>query len=526
MPDKKVLKAVDFEIEALSRELARKDLMEYATYLLPWFKPAAHHRLVATYLQEVVRYVETEGLEGIGRLIISLPPRTGKTEEVSKILPSWFLGKLPDKRVALIDYGADLAEEDSKAVRDYVMNPRYAAIFGAMSVMDTPVEINPDASSKAKWDLAKPYRGGVIATGIGGALTGFGAHLMVIGDPYKSREDAESVIYRRKVMSWYKSVAYQRMEKGGAIIITHTRWHPEDLAGELIKAMVSDDPDAEQWTVLTLPSLAYDLDVYPKTEAEQRELMLRGIYLPIGGDLLGRAPGEPLWPEKFDLKSLKAKQTVVDDVDWMSLDQQMPISESGEMFAEGQFDIVDTVPEKLQWFAYTDLALGKSKLSDMNGCLIGAIDSKGDEYWRDLIHVRALDEFKAQLKMSMLAEENKGVIWFIESTGFQYVEFKEFMEDPDLAGVTIFETYPTKDKVMRARPVQSRARAGKIKLLRAPWNKELIRQFVAFPRGRHDDLVDVGSGVNEMIANGPNGKKKEVQVSDNPFYRRSYASVR
>jgi len=93
-------------------------------------------------------------------------------------------------------------------------------------------------------------------------------------------------------------------------------------------------------------------------------------------------------------------------------------------------------------------------------------------------------------------------------------------------GVAIFESYPTKDKVMRARPVQSRARAGKIKLVRAPWNKELIRQFLSFPRGQHDDLVDVGSGVHEMIANGPKGKKKVVNVSDNPFYRSSYASVR
>ncbi len=526
MADKRTPEPIDYEIEEINRELARQDLMEYATYLLPWFKPAAHHRLVATYLEQVVQYVATEGREGIGRLIISLPVRTGKTEEVSKILPSWFLGKLPDKRVALIDYGADLAEEDSKAVRDYVMDPRYAAVFGKMSVMEAPVEINPDASSKSKWDLAKPYRGGVIASGIGGALTGFGAHLMVIGDPYKSREDADSVVYRRKVLSWYKSVAYQRLEKGGAVIITHTRWHPEDLAGELIKAMVSDDPDAEQWTILTLPSIAYDLDVYPKTEVEQRELMLRGIYLPIGGDPLGRAPGEPLWPEKFDLKALKTKQTVVDDVDWMSLDQQMPISESGEMFTEGQFDIVDTVPEELQWSAYVDLALGKTKLSDMNGCLIAACDKDANEYWRDLIHVRALDEFKIQLKMAMLAEENKGCLWYIESTGFQYVEFKEFMSDPDLMGVAIFESYPTKDKVMRARPVQSRARAGKIKLVRAPWNKELIRQFLSFPRGQHDDLVDVGSGVHEMIANGPKGKKKVVNVSDNPFYRSSYASVR
>ena len=508
---KKMILPEQLDLEILNRELAHRELISFSTYMAPWYKPAPHHELVATYLEQVKLFVETEGAQGIGRLIILEPPRYGKSEQVSRLFPAWFLGNLPDKRVILTSYGADLAESDSEAVRNYVQNYRYSAVFGDFSTEIDPVKIDPDNSRRSKWDLADPYRGGMVAAGIGGGLTGFGAHLFLIDDPFKSRDDADSELYRGRVMSWYKSVAYQRLEKGGAMVITHTRWHPEDLVGELLKAMASNDPYADKWEVVFLPALALEENEYPETPEKFNENLLRGVFVPMGGDMLKRAPGQPLWPEKFNLESLLAKQANTDDVDWMSLDQQMPLSESGEMFSDENFGEVEKAPEGLQWFSYIDLALGKTELSDMNSTMPMAMDKEGNEYWRDLIHVRNLTEFFAQVKIAMLDPVNLGCVWGVESTGFQYVEFQKFLEDPELAGVVIIPIYPIKDKVLRARPLQSRGRAGKIKLVKAPWNKVLKRQFATFPRGKHDDLVDVASGGNEMIAKGFSRKKKKAR---------------
>ena len=144
------------------------------------------------------------------------------------------MGKQPDKRVILTSYGADLAQDDSRAVRAYVTGSKFAALFGEKSTLDAPVELSEDASAKSAWDLAEPHRGGLVAAGVGGGITGKGAHLLVVDDPFKNRDEANSEAYRKRVMSWWRSSAYTRLEDGGAIVITHTRWHPNDLAGELL----------------------------------------------------------------------------------------------------------------------------------------------------------------------------------------------------------------------------------------------------------------------------------------------------
>lgn len=486
--------------ERARRERARRHLMPFATYVAPFYKPARHHDLVAEYLEQVELYLETKGEQGIGRLIILEPPRYGKTEEAARLFPAWVLGKLPDSRVIVTSYGADLAQDDSRAVRNYVLGDRFQAVFGERSVYEDPVMLSDDSRSKANWDLAEPYRGGVVSAGIGGGITGKGAHLLIVDDPFKSREDAESEIYRRKVMDWYRSVAYQRLEDGGAIVIMHTRWHPDDLVGQLLKQMASDDPLADQWTVLSLPAVAYEKKEYPTTEEQFRENLLRGLYIPYE-DPLHRLPGEPLWPEKFNETALAKKRANTDDLEWSSLDQQLPRPQSGGFFDEVNIRVIEKAPEKLAWCAYMDLALGESKTSDLNAVILMTLDpTSGDVIGRDLIQVRDLDEFMKQVKTAMLDVKNKEVIWGVEDVAFQSRVFKEFIKDPLLARVAIERVRPDGDKVTRARPVQMRAREGHFALVRGPWNLTAIRQMVAFPNGRHDDIVDTVSGGVQMIA--------------------------
>lgn len=536
----------DARAERARRELARRRFLDFSCYVAPWYEPAAHHRLVAKELEQVARYIETKGKEGTGRLMIFLPPREGKTEQVSRLFPSWVLGKLPNSRIILTSYGADLAMDNSRAARAYVTGDRYAAIFGRMSVKDQPVELSEDTRSKANWDLAQPHRGGVVAAGVGGGITGKGAHLLVIDDPFKNREEADSEAHRERVMSWYKSSAYTRLEEGGAIIIVHTRWHPEDLAGQLLMAMgewmpadegrntearegqteidpTHDSPKSEpsaqddmrmgmrkpdDWKVIFLPALALPDEDYCKSTAEMRENLLRGVYIP-EKDPLGRKPGEALWPERYPVHVLESIRANILDSEFISLYQQMPRARTGGFFDEADFDLIAEMPDKdkdegkskgLRWMRYIDLALGESKTSDWNTCLAVAMDGQGEVYARDMLRIHELTEFMEQLKSWMLSEGEKGTVWGVEMVAFQSLVLRELMRDPKLANVAIVPIKPDGDKVQRARPLQARCKQKKVHLVRGAWVQSFMNEVLSFPRGKHDDQVDTFSGGLQMVA--------------------------
>jgi predicted phage terminase large subunit-like protein len=500
------------QAELAKRELARRHLIDFSMYVAPWYKPAKHHIYLAEKLEQVKKYIETQGAEGIGRLLICEPAQYGKTEQASRLFPSWVLGDLPDTRIILTSYGADLATENSRYTRNYVGSEAYANIFGARSAVDEPVELSPESRSVVSWNL-KGHRGSVFAAGVGGGITGRPANLIVIDDPFKSREDAESETYRKKVMSWYRSVIYPRVANtpGAAIIIMHTRWDQEDLAGQLLTQMISD-PESDQWEVVFLPAIALELDKYPKTVEEYKENLLRGIYIPMGsdGDALGRKPGEPLWPERSDAKKLAATRANMMDYDFEAIFQQMPRMSDGEFFDDKDFIIIERneVPEGLQWYRLSDLAIGESETSDWNSTLAVALDSKsGDLILRDRIKVHKLEKFLPDLKVAMLSDAEKDTEWGIEDNNFQTLVVRNFLKDPDLVKVRIRAVRSEKDKVSRARPWALRAKQGHVKLVRGPWNLDFIREATAFPKGRHDDDVDSVSGGVEMIS-GDGGNEK------------------
>jgi len=201
---KGVVRAEEARRELARRELARRHVVDFSEYMAPWYKAARNHRLVAGVLEEVERYVPTEGAEGIGRVLIFAPPRHGKSPQASRVFPAWLLGRLPNSRVILTSYGADLANRNSKAVRDLVMDVRYQAVFGDKAARggEAPVMVASDSRSVEAWDLATPHRGGVKAAGVGGAITGLGANLLIVDDPFKNREEAESEAQRDRVWDW------------------------------------------------------------------------------------------------------------------------------------------------------------------------------------------------------------------------------------------------------------------------------------------------------------------------------------
>lgn len=500
---RRTISADDALEERAKRQLARNHYADFRRYMAPWYVDAAHNLYTAEKLEQVEKYIATGGKEGIGRLIVCMPPQYGKSNDGARMFPSWVLGRNPDKRVAITSYASSLSDGHSGAVRNYVQSQRFQNIFGETSTVDIPVEVSDDSASKSDWDLAEPHRGGCVSRGIGGGLSGKGADLLIIDDPTKDIEEARSELHQHKVIDWFESVAYQRLSHGGAIVIIQTRWDPDDLVGQLLKRMGSDDPNAEKWEVVFLPALALEEEDYPANEEKFRENLLRGVFIPMGGDQLGRKPGAALWPWKYSKEYIEKKKANLSSYVFSSLDQQLPRAFSGGTFDEADIQIMlpSEVPAKLRWFAYVDLALGKSIRSDYNAVIQVALrKDPPDLIAKDLYREQKRDKFLNTLKELMLDPQNKGVTWGIEGTAFQTLVFEKFRGDPELAMVKIIEVIPTESKEDRAEMVSLRGKEKHLWLVKGEWNRVAIREMTFFPFGKNDDVVDTLSGGQLMIA--------------------------
>jgi predicted phage terminase large subunit-like protein len=272
--------------------------------------------------------------------------------------------------------------------------------------------------------------------------------------------------------------------------------------------MVSD-PDADQWDVVMMPAIALEEEQYPRTHEEFIENLLRGVFIPMNGDQLGRKPGETLWPDKHNNLQLKALSTNMEDFEFAAQFQQMPRLSKGNFFDENDFKIVEKAPDGLRWFRYSDLALGKTKTSDFNACYAGAMNSKGDLFIRDPIKERNLDEFLSLVKVAMLSEQETGTRWGFEDVAFQHLVFKQMLEDKRLAKIAIESVIPVGSKEDRAFTWRGRAKAGKVYLVRGTWNLDFLRVASAFgPSARYDDDIDSVSGDVQMISEDATGENR------------------
>jgi hypothetical protein len=214
-------------------QLGREDLACYAFAVDPNFELAAHHRLMVDNLEAVER-------GEISRSMICMPPRHGKTSLGTEKFAAWFLGRNPGRSIITSSYGQELVEDFGRKVRNLVINPVHRAIFPEFRLAQ-------DTSMRR---FSTTAGGSYYAVGRGGAITGRGAHLLLIDDPLKDAEEARSEVTRRALHEWFKSVAYTRLQPGGAVILISTRWHEDDLAGHLLR----EDPTG--WDVLSLPAIA------------------------------------------------------------------------------------------------------------------------------------------------------------------------------------------------------------------------------------------------------------------------------
>jgi len=408
------------------------------------------------------------------------PPQHGKSELVSVRLPAFWLGKRPNDPVILTSYGASLAERHSAEARTCVESDEYAAVFPA-------VETRKDSRAKNFWRIAGK-RGGMLAVGVGGPITGHGAYLGIIDDPFENWEMAQSLHERNRVWDWWRGTFRTRIWEHGAIILVCTRWHEDDLAGRLLSEQ------GDKWTILRLPAIA-------ETQPERDESHAL-IGLPSGlPDPLHRTPGTALCPQRFSIGALHELKRDVGGVVWYAQYQATPRQPEGNKFKRAWFtQVVDEVPVGAQRIRYWDKA-GSEGSGDYTAGVLLAL-WHGRYYVEDVIRGQWSDLTReATLRATAEMDGTAVPIWIEQEAGSGGKD-SAVATIRNLAGFTVHKEVPSGDKSLRAGPFAAQCEALNVVLKRGPWNAAYIGELCAFPHGTHDDQVDASSGAFNKLALG------------------------
>jgi len=415
------------------------------------YRAAPHHRLIADALRHVAR-------GECKRLCIFMPPRHGKSMLASEFFPAWFLGRNPEAQIIAATYAQGLADDFGRKVRNIVAGEVFAMAFPGVAISDDSQAANRFHTSK---------RGAYFAVGAGGPITGRGADLLLIDDPIKGREDAESETMRNRLKDWYTSVARTRLMPGGSIVVIQTRWHEDDLAGWLLREHAH-----ENWEVLNLPALAEP------------------------GDPLGRPEGAPLWPDAYPLAELETLRRSVGSRDWASLYQQRPAAAEGSIFKRQHWQFFTptehnppALVESLGIYRVVqawDTAFKTKEANDFSVCCtLGVAKSRFYvlDVWRDRV------EFP-DLKRALVAQAQK---WgahavLVEDTAAGQSLLQELRRN---TRVPLIPVKADRDKVTRSHAVTALHEAGLVYLPDGDhWVSDFTDELASFPNAPHDDQVD------------------------------------
>jgi predicted phage terminase large subunit-like protein len=428
----------------------------------------------------------------IRRLMIFAPPQHGKSELVSVRFPAFWLAHRPDDPIILTSYGASLAEDKSRAARALIQKQAFNRLF-------PEVDLRSDSRSSSRWHLAG-HRGGMIAAGVGGPITGRPAMLGIIDDPFENWAEAQSKAHRKHVWEWYRGTFRTRLWEDGAIILIMTRWHEDDLAGKLLSSQGGRllDAGVGEWVVLRLPALA-------ETDKERRQNN-KHLGLPENvPDPLGRRPGAPLCPQRYSrqalLKLAPGGAEAVGTQVWNAEYQGVPRAPEGNLFKRTWFRLVPEIPRQGRFVRYWDKAGTQGDGDYTVGLLM--CEHEGLYYVVDIIRGQwsALRRKKVMKQVAELDAMRYGhvTIWVEQEPGSGGKESAE-MTVQDLAGYSIHIERSTHSKVVRSEPFRAQCEAGNVYLKRARWNGTYIDELIAFPNGTNDDQVDTSSGAFNKLA--------------------------
>ena len=390
-------------------------------------------------------------------LLLEAPPRHGKSELISKWLPTWYLSRYPDRRVILTSYSGDLATHWGRKVRDLV---------STTGVQWFNSSVAPGTTSASDWETTQG--GGMLTAGIGGPMTGRGANLMIIDDPIKNDEEALSTRIRERHWDWWQSTASTRLEPGGVVVLMQTRWHQLDLSGMMLKSM--HENEGQPVHRVSYPAIATRSD-----------------------DPLGRDIGEALWPERWPREALELKKRSMTPYWWQSLYQQNPTSHQNVEWPGEYFDEIwaDEWPDRFELSAISlDASKGREK-SDYQAIVFVGVQA-GKLYVDTDIDRRPLPELVPQLSAMVNRYRPDAVV--IEDNAFQELLLPEFVKHAKEHG-----TYPCQVsgitnstmKLIRIRRLGGPLAQGRVKLRRGnPYNQRLLGQLRDFPMADHDDGPD------------------------------------
>jgi predicted phage terminase large subunit-like protein len=434
--------------ESVARENAEQNFMGFVRAVWPSFINGRHHKVMAKKFEEIAS-------GKIRRLIINMPPRHTKSEFASYLLPAWFLGKFPNKKIIQCSNTAELAVGFGRKVRNLVGSDVYSSVF-------PNVALQVDSKAAGRW--ATNHGGDYFAIGVGGTVTGKGADLLIIDDPHSEQEAAiastNPEVYD-KVYEWYSSGPRQRLQPGGAIVVVMTRWAKRDLTGRIVKSWI--DKDGEEWEIIDFPAI-----------------------LP---------SGKPLWPEFWSLKELESLKLELPLSKWNAQYQQQPTSEEGAIVKREWWKIWEPErPPSCEFVIQSwDTAFTKNERSDYSACTTWGVFYM-NENERDP-HVILLDAFKKRMEFPELKETAYQHYMEWEPDAF-VVEAKAagspLIYELRQRGIPVQEFTPTRgnDKIARINSVSDLFASGKVWAPSTRWAEEVIEEMAAFPNSEHDDLVD------------------------------------
>ena len=444
----KFLKQMTEYKDALQREKCQQSFLDYVKYMWPGFVHGRHHAVMAKKFEEVVH-------GNCKRLIINMAPRHTKSEFASYLLPSWFLGNYPDKKVIQSSNTADLAVGFGRKVRNLVDSEQYDSIFPGIALA-------ADSKAAGKWNTNA--QGEYIAIGVGGTMTGKGADLMIIDDPHSEQEarlaQGDPTVFD-SVFEWYTSGPRQRLQPGGRIVIVMTRWSDKDLTGKILR-----NASGEDWEVIELPAIM--------------------------------PSGNPLWPEFWPLKELMAVKEEIGIYKWNAQYQQQPTGEEGAIIKrESWRRWKSEVPPPCDFIIQSwDTAFTKSERADYSACTTWGVFSLNEDPTDK--HIILLDAYRDKLEFPAL---KKAAL-----EGYKEWQPDAFIVEAKAAGaplvfelrsmgIPVSEYTPTRgnDKFVRLNSVADLFNSGKVWAPDKRWADDLIEEMARFPNAEHDDYVDSSS---------------------------------
>lgn len=416
------------------------------------------------HLRTMAKHLQLVESRHIKRLMIFMPPRHGKSFLISEYFPSWYLGRNPDHNVIIASYGQELATDFGRKVRNLIANDTYQKVF-------PNIVLSQDSQASSRFHTNKG--GAYYAVGVGGSLTGRGGNLIIIDDPHKNREEANSEVVRKNIHDWFNSTLYTRQAPNAAIVIVQTRWHEDDLSGRLLTERKGD------WTILNMPAINHN--------------------------------GEALWSERYPVAVLREIKQTIGSSEFEALYQQRPAPQEGAIFKKHWWKYFNAYPTTFEKVIQTwDFAVKDKSGSDYTvGLVIGKLGSS--RYVLDMVRDR-FDFPSACNAVQKLTDK-----W--PSATKKLIEGKA--NGPAVIQTLrnritgLIEVEPKGDKIQRANAASPEVEAGNWHVPHpslAPWTDTFLHEMCSFPFAAHDDIVDAFSqGALEL--RGMNGAGKMAIIS-------------